>query len=65
MFSVCGRLNPHLRVIDSPILEGAVAGIVCARVLIFAPVTGEVPINAGQAPVAGENVKNRGQKQYG
>lgn len=60
-FCVCVRLNPHLGGVDSSLLEGAVAGILRAHVAIFAPVTGEVSVNTGQAPGVGENVGQRGE----
>lgn len=53
-FCAFARLNPHLRGVDSSLQEGAVAGVLRAHVAIFAPVTGEVSVNTGQAPAAGE-----------
>lgn len=47
---VCVKLDPHLWGVDSSLLEGAVAGVLRAHVAIFAPVTGEVSVNTGQAP---------------
>lgn len=32
---------------------------------IFAPVTGEVSIDTGQAPAAGENMRDGGEKKEG
>lgn len=48
----CTRWKAYLWGVYSSLLEGAVAGILCAHVAIFAPVAGEVSIDAGQAPAA-------------
>lgn len=55
--------NPYLRGVDPALLEGAVTGILCAHVPIFAPVTGEVSVHTGQTPAAGENVRSREEKR--
>lgn len=57
LFCVCICVS-HLRGVDSSLLEGAVAGVLRAHVTIFAPVTGEVSINTGQAP----GVSEKGEK---
>lgn len=44
----------YLRGVDSSLLEGAVAGVLRAHVAVFAPVAGEVPVDAGQAPATRE-----------
>lgn len=62
MFCECACSSPHLRGVDSSLLEGAVVGILRAHVAILAPVTGKVSINTGEAPGAGENVRDRGGK---
>lgn len=60
---VCAHWNPHLRSVDSSLLEGAITSTLCAHVPVFAPVTGEVSINTGEAPAADEKVGNAREKE--
>lgn len=62
VFCVFAHLNPHLRGVDSSLQEGAVAGVLRAHVAIFAPVTGEVSVNTGQAPGAGERRRRENKR---
>lgn len=57
---VCTCSKPYLWGVDSSLLEGAVAGILCAHVAIFAPVAGEVSVDTGQAPAASQNRRKKG-----
>lgn len=48
------RRGSYLRRVDSALLEGTVAGVLRAHVAVFAPVAGEVPRHARQAPAGGD-----------
>lgn len=55
---MAGR-GSYLGRVDSALLEGAVAGVLRAHVAVLAPVAGEVPGDAGQAPAGGDKEKER------